>query len=312
MKTYELAVSFPNQALAIKKEVKDWLLNIGEKSFVEGVVEGINIDFDYDSPDTDYYKLLGGNESPIVLYSYQKDHIEHLRHQLETRFSDKITCTTNSIDSTTWQEGWKEGFQPITTNSLYIFPPWNTKKPDTGKIPIEIDPGMAFGTGQHATTQLCLGELEKIAEEFINKNEIKRKKVLDVGTGSGILAIGAAKLGFSHIIGTDIEEDAIKAASENAEINKVAIGFEKGTFPSSTSSEDLYDVIFANILSSVLRKIIPSMTRYLKINGTMILSGILQEEQDLLTALCREQGLSISSISQKEDWICLRLKKENE
>ena len=139
-------------------------------------------------------------------------------------------------------EGWKDSFKPFATKKFYVYPPWEQNKEELGKIPLEVEPGMAFGTGQHATTQLCLAQIENLFESKTIET------VLDVGTGTGILAIAAIKLGAKKLVGTDIDADAVIAAKENAVRNECSFEVFQDSVPADTNS---YDFVIANILCSI-------------------------------------------------------------
>src|SRR5690606_19974632 len=130
--------------------------------------------------------------------------------------------------------------------------------------PLLIDPGMAFGTGQHETTRLCLREVESLKERGAFKPETK---ILDLGTGSGILAIGAAKLGAKNIWATDIDPDAVMVAKANAELNQVALNVAPGGIPKG--SDRMFDIVIANILTVILVKLMPDLARSLKPGGIL-------------------------------------------
>ncbi|MBF0440954.1 MAG: 50S ribosomal protein L11 methyltransferase [Oligoflexales bacterium] len=318
MKTYELKIDFNKEKnsniFLLKDEVKTLLNDLGETTFVEGVVDDIYIDFDYKRPDRDFYEELGGNGSPILLYSYDPFHLKTIRSNIEKVFFGRVECYESSMDTLEWQEGWKKNFLPIETDIFCIVPPWIYKNArPSDKIVLEIDPGMAFGTGQHATTQICLKAIEKIDQEYFAFRRRKKSELsfLDIGTGSGILAIALAKLGYENIIGTDIDEDSISSAKKNADANGVSVFLEKGTFPKKVlhSNHGLFDFIIANILPIVLREIIPGISENIRAGGEVVLSGILEAEERSIIDLCREYRLTFISRDVLNEWVCLRLQK---
>ena len=293
--TYELVISFAKNP-SIKEDVTNWLIGIGEESFVEGVVDGLDLDYDYENEDKNYYEDLGGAVSSVSLYKYDKLHLDSIKAQLEDAFGDKLELSFKESDTSVWQEGWKDSFKPFSTKSFYVYPPWEADNVDDSKIPIEVEPGMAFGTGQHATTQLCLGKLETMLVNHMPNS------VLDVGTGTGILAIAIKKMGCSEILATDIDADAVIAAKENAARNKVEFDVQQDSVPVNAQPADL---VVANILFVVLRRIISELASKVASGGKLLLSGVLSEEASEMINLAEQQGLSFESKDEQEGWVCL-------
>jgi ribosomal protein L11 methyltransferase len=192
-----------------------------------------------------------------------------------------------------WKTKWKENFKPFhMTDRFVVCPPWETPDSEsddgTASEVIVIDPGMAFGTGSHETTAMCAQALE----EAVDASSV----VLDIGTGSGILAIVAAKCGARAVTGIDIDDDALRSASENVERNSVSqtISLIRGDVTVETVRELLisanggarFDVICANLTSGILKQLLSASTALLADGGRLILSGILEEERaDMLTAI---------------------------
>ena len=160
---------------------------------------------------------------------------------------------------------------------------------------------MAFGTGQHATTQLCLEALESLS------GQNARGALLDVGTGSGILAIAAQKLGFAPIDACDIDPDAMLALKENCGLNQTSgITTWHGSLePTLADKQHCYRVIVANILFPVLEELLPQLARLRHPQGVLLLSGILSEQKAAMRALCQQQGLHVLTEFDREDWACL-------
>jgi ribosomal protein L11 methyltransferase len=186
------------------------------------------------------------------------------------------------ISERDWNESWKKKFQPIDVGqNLSIIPPW--LQPKSGRVNLIIDPGMAFGTGHHDTTRTCLEHIERISREG------SKGRFLDVGTGTGILAIGASKLGFKEVVGVDIDPLAIDAAKRNAAHN----GLNNVTILQGTISvtEGVYDVIAANLLSEILIAIAPEISARLKEGGTALLSGMIIGQEDEVIAAMEKEGL---------------------
>lgn len=311
--TYELKICFsesldPNKVEQTKSELKAWLTGIGEESFVEGIIDDLDLDFNYENSSSDEYQRLQGEKTPIIIYKYSEENILSLKEKINTTFKDKVITSITTLDTEVWQEGWKDSFKPFLTKYLAIFPPWDVPESKESHLPVEIEPGMAFGTGQHATTKLCLEKMEEIIKEAKDKNILTDNfSMIDVGTGSGILAIGAKKLGIEKIIGTDIDCDAIISAKNNAKRNNVEIEFFEASVPPK-EAHGTFQLVVANILAVVLKKILPDLVKIIapKPNpGKLILSGLLIEERQYFIDECRKFGLEEIEYEQKEDWCCI-------
>ena len=311
--TYELRVTFSGEtkiALRSKKRLIDWLLLNGVESFVEGVLD-VDINQNQDEPPRDYYGELGGDLSPLSIYRYSRESLDDLSAKMGHDFSGLLETTLHTMDTSEWMEGWKESFKPFSTDIFYVRPPWIQAPPPSGLTELIVEPGMAFGTGQHATTRLCLellGDLHTVLKEQTD-TQSRRPKILDVGTGTGILAIAAKKLGYADVAGTDIEDDAILAAQENARLNQVALDLSLGTFPKATvdSVPPTYDLVLANILAVVLIRLMPELESITYKGGHLILSGILAEEAEEVAQRARGCGLSVTKVVLRDGWSAIWL-----
>ncbi len=211
---------------------------------------------------------------------------------------------TTSIPEQDWSQNWKRFFKPVqVTSRLVVKPPWSKIRLKKNQIPIEIHPGMAFGTGTHATTRLCMKALEMC---------LRRKgfSVLDVGTGSGILSIAAARLKASEVWGLDIDGAAIENARENVKRNSASdiVKIRKGRVGDIHKK---FDVVVANIDSKNLKRLRWPLIHHLKSKGFLILSGILEEEGERLRQHYLETGhFQWAKMTHEEEWVCLILKKK--
>ncbi len=188
----------------------------------------------------------------------------------------KLQYTTEIIQEQDWVRATQSQFDPIKiTDNLWIVPTWHSA-PDAGAINIVLDPGLAFGTGSHPTTHLCLA--------WLTQTVSAQDAVLDYGCGSGILAIAAKKLGASTVIGTDIDEQAIQSSLYNAEQNNVAAEF----YHANQYQPREFDVVVANILSSALSVLAPALAKSCKSGGKIALSGILKEQESAVSAIYAE------------------------
>lgn len=214
-----------------------------------------------------------------------------------------------------WSETWKENFQPISIGKrLSIIPAW-LEPADVQRVAVKIDPGMAFGTGTHPTTQLCLELLESWVHSQVSDTELPpaRVEVIDVGCGSGILAIAALKLGAQRALGVDIDPEAIAAARENALLNGVASHFEVGLGSVTEIRAGKYplsrgQVVFANILAPVIIRLLEEgLADLIHPAGILILSGMLAEQTNQVEDALHGHQLKVSERRQLGDWVALRV-----
>lgn len=200
-------------------------------------------------------------------------------------------------DVTGYRTVWMQFFKPARVSPrIMIHPPWDKPESDA-EVMVEIDPGMAFGTGTHETTMLCLALLDRLGVP-------QGGTVLDVGMGSGILAIAAAKLGAGHCYGVDIDPNATREAARNAEVNGVA---EKCTFRTSelTAEDPNAELVIANILPHILIDISDDLIAHMKPGGMLILSGILMMEEYRVTDHFEKAGLKLVTRDELNDWCVL-------
>ena len=202
--------------------------------------------------------------------------------------------TVTTIREEDWATGWRQHFAPTRIGRrLVIKPTWEPFAPEPGDLIIELDPGMAFGTGTHPTTRLCLEALEKLGHPG---------EVLDVGTGSGILAMAAARLGARRVVGTDIDPDAVEVARENCAMNGVTV--ELVTTPLA-EIPGRFDVVLANILAEDLVRMAADLTAKVAHDGFLILSGILVEREPYVIAGFAATGLALAETTRQGEWSCL-------
>ncbi|MDI7261598.1 MAG: 50S ribosomal protein L11 methyltransferase [Thermodesulfobacteriota bacterium] len=215
----------------------------------------------------------------------------------------KIKMEIVSIPEQDWGENWKKFFKPLRVGSRFVVkPPWSRIRLKRGEIPIEINPGMAFGTGTHATTKLCMEALEK--------NLKKELFVLDVGTGSGILAVAAAKLGAREVWGIDIDKMAVEIARENVSRNRVSdkVRIKRARIG---KIQKRFDIVVANLDFRSLMRMRAALMRHLKKGGFLILSGVLEKEEERLRQHYMETGfLQWVDVAQEEEWVCLTFRKK--
>lgn len=209
-----------------------------------------------------------------------------------------------------WSSSWKEHFKPLRIGMrLVVKPTWEDFSAAEGDVVLELDPGMAFGTGTHPTTMLCLSVLESLFSA--DDDAMKPREILDVGTGSGILSIASAKLGASRVIAVDIDPEAVRIANENCALNGVSSAVSVSDTPLEKIPGE-FDVILANILAEDLVRMAPELTLRLKPGASLVLSGILTEKEDLVTDGFAGRNLELTEVARENEWSCLvyRLKTE--
>jgi len=198
------------------------------------------------------------------------------------------------LDEEDWLESWKASFTPMRIGRFLIRPTWAEPADPGDDIVVELDPGMAFGTGLHPTTRQCL--------ETLSRLELAGRSLLDVGTGSGILAIAAGKCGARPVVATDVDELAVRAARENCARNGVGAVVLEG---SAADVEGTFDVVVANIVAATLQTIAPDMRARLAPGGTLVVAGIIAEKEGATVDALR---LGVASRDQRDDWVSLVLR----
>ena len=201
--------------------------------------------------------------------------------------------TVDEKENQDWSKKWKEKWTVThVTENIAVVPSWLNYEPKENEITITLDPGCAFGTGTHQTTQLCMKAIEK----YLKKGD----SVADIGTGSGILAICAKKFGASSAYGCDNDETVIDVCIENAKINNEICSFELKTADKLTEK---YDFVCANILHNVLAEIMGDLKNIMKPNAKMVLSGILDEKKPVVLDAIQKHGLKIIETLHQDQWV---------
>lgn len=215
--------------------------------------------------------------------------------------------TLTAVNAEDWSNSWKVHFKPLRVGKhLLIVPTWEEAEQRPGDLVIRIDPGMAFGTGGHETTRLCLESLESVME---NSPLLAVPSLLDLGTGSGILAMAACLLGAGRILALDIDPDAVVVARENIQLNQLSDQIECGTAPLE-SLEERFDIILANILAEELVRLAPYLTDRLQPGGSLILSGILAEKEQLVYQGFASEPLKYIQTSRDGEWVAMLYRNE--
>ena len=234
----------------------------------------------------------------IHIYFGEDENLIEAKSYLEERFravNMDFTIDTGCIKEESWRDNWKKFFKVTEIGEkLVIRPGWEEyNDAGSGRKVITIDPGAAFGTGTHATTRLCLELLEK---------HLKGGSVLDIGTGSGILGIGAALLGADKVIGVDIDETAVKVANENAVINKVETSTEFIVGDLTDKISGKFDIVCANIVADVIIGLSSSVKDFMKDDAIFLCSGIIDMRANEVEAALRENGFTVLDHCVKDNW----------
>lgn len=259
-----------------------------------------------------------GNDAYVSFYIEDGQETEELLASVKAELASlaefmevgECTITESQTEDADWQNKWKEYFKQFYVDDILIKPSWEELKPeDEGKMRIDIDPGTAFGTGMHETTQLCIRQIKKL----ITKDTV----MLDAGTGSGILSIAGIKLGASYALGTDLDPCAITAVAENMQANGISedkydvilgnliddkevqdkVGYEK------------YDLVCANILAEILVAMTPVIPATMKKGAYYVTSGILKEKEELVKDVILKSGLEVVEVTYQNDWCSITAKK---
>lgn len=309
MKYYELTIDTTSEASEL---VADILTDLGSN--------GIGI---YDNRD-----LLGLSDSGVV-WDYMEEHLivddgkaqvkgyfpldgyDQIKSQLKERLDFlKENCpfdygtlgiSETLVNDDDWVNSWKQYYKPIHAGRVTIVPEWIDYAPDDGEYVVKIDPGMAFGTGEHESTKMCLMFLQALG--------VEDKSVIDVGTGSGILALASARLGAKSVEAYDIDDNAVKAAKENSELNGLSDKIYVANANLLDKTTGKFDIVLANITADVLITLSQSLGDYMKKDGVVIVSGIiLKRENDVKDAFVRA-GFEVAERMNMGEWVAFRLTK---
>lgn len=227
-------------------------------------------------------------------------HIEvgvKLASMLEPLGELAVTPLENDAD---WQNAWKEHFTLLRIGErLVIKPSWIEYEPKEGEILIELDPGLAFGTGYHPTTYTCLEAMEKLITPG--------SRVLDLGCGSGILSIAAVKLGAGQVVALDIDPQAVQSSRQNFRRTRITaqVQLDQGSLPHRLAAEGAFDLVVANISSRGVRERAPDILPALKPEGILVASGIIDEQHEETESALRQAGFTAIEAWPREDWVSL-------
>ena len=301
-------------SLAVNGELAEAVADVFARFAYSGVMmeQGVKYIDDEDA---------GTPTGPITVRAYLEvnDQIEETRQKLEESLyylgmiQPLPAASYKEIADQNWMEAWKQHYKPILIGErLVILPAW-MDSPEPNRVAIKIDPGMAFGTGSHPTTQLCLELMEKeILDIRISNNEFR---IIDVGCGSGILSIAAIKLGADRALGVDIDAASITNARENAETNHIGeeLILEVGSIQEILDEKFAFakaPLVVANILAPVIIRLFDAeLANLMDSQGAIILSGILQEQEQNVVQAAQAKGLSMKERRQMGDWVALAMSR---
>ena len=237
-----------------------------------------------------------------------RQELEEMRSYLNVGDCTIEESQTEDVD---WVNNWKQYFHQFYIDDILVIPSWeNVEAKDSDKMVIHIDPGTAFGTGMHETTQLCIRQLKKYVTEDT--------EILDVGCGSGILGMTALKLGAGHVVGTDLDPCAVPAVSENKEANQIeenSFDMMIGNIIDDKDVQDQvgyekYDIVTANILADVLVPLTPVIVAQMKKGAYYITSGILDVKEDVVVKAVKDAGLTLVEVTHQGEWVSVTARKD--
>lgn len=256
------------------------------------------------SSKNDVWSIIGyvvdnrfANTKLNIIFNNLKEFMENENEFMYEIFTAK--CTDED-----WQDEWKKYFHTVNiTDNIVIKPSWDEYEPSDNEIVVEIDPGLAFGTGTHETTSLCVEFLEKYAQN--------KKKLLDIGCGSGILMLIGKKLGVEKVVGIDIDEKVNDVVLENFSKNGINENFQVIIGNLVDDVNEKYDLVVSNILVDVLEKLLEDIEKILEKDATVIFSGILNEKEEAFLKKAKNYNLKQIDRKEKNNWVSLVFKYEN-
>lgn len=250
---------------------------------------------------------LEEEEDPAEMLGKVQKELEEMRAYVNV---GECTIEESQTEDVDWVNNWKQYFHQFTIDDVLIIPSWEDVQPeDEDKMIIHIDPGTAFGTGMHETTQLCIRQIKKYVTEDT--------EILDVGCGSGILGMLALKFGAKHSTGTDLDPCAIDATHENMDVNGISRDQYRVMIGNIIDDKevqdqvgyDRYDIVAANILADVLVPLTPVILNHLKTGGIYITSGIIEEKEETVVEAVKAAGLEVLEVNHQGEWVSVTARK---
>jgi len=241
---------------------------------------------------------LEGTEQSSGFLTRLKERLDEWKQSGNGAYGE-LEIIARTVDDSDWKDRWKEYFKPVKISErIIVKPTWEEYEQSGDELVIEIDPGMAFGTGAHPTTSLCVKLLERYLEP-------EKDTVLDVGCGSGILAIAAALLGAKEVLAVDIDPDAVRVARENAEWNHLSSKIRVVEGDLTKGLSERADIVVANLMADLVVMLSKDITTHLKGKSIYLSSGILIEKKAEVAAAIEECGFHILDIMEEEDWCAI-------
>jgi len=273
------------------------------------------LDREWESPFGEVYQLSPEDfpeegvyvKAYFPLNSYLMETVEQIKSSINNLLTYDINIgvgkvSISEVNEEDWASGWKKYYKPVqVSNKILITPTWEEVNERPNQYVIELDPGMAFGTGTHPTTVMSIQALEKVIQGD--------EEVIDVGCGTGVLSIAAAKLGAKKVTAIDLDEVAVKSAKLNTKLNHVDSTVEVKQNNLLDHISGNVDIVVANILAEVILRFVNAAARILKSNGYFIASGIIQSKFELVRKAIEREGLVIEETLMQEDWIAFIAKK---
>ena len=246
------------------------------------------------------------NKAAVSVYLSEDRNAPETVYMLTTRFASlevKTEISTQGLNETDWANCWKKYYKPVRIGkNVVIVPMWEEFSPEADDVVVRMDPGMAFGTGTHETTALCAELIEKYMDRGV--------RALDVGTGSGILAILASKLGAAEIDALDIDHNSVRVAKENCEQNGI-LNVNCRQSDLIAKADGKYDFISANIVADIIIRMAQNVGDFLKDDGTLVVSGIIEPQAQQVVSVFAEKGFVLIDKLDKNDWNAFVFKKKN-
>ncbi|GGB04552.1 50S ribosomal protein L11 methyltransferase [Macrococcus hajekii] len=238
-------------------------------------------------------------------FDYRAELLEQIEQAVKSLQDVEVTrfeISTADIKDEDWENEWKNHFHAFKASEKFtVVPSWEDYQSDPSEEVIHLDPGMAFGTGDHATTSMCL----RLVEQHVKKG----MSVIDVGTGSGILSIAAHRMGAAPIRAVDLDKVAVRVAEENFEINQCRDAIETDTGNLLVGETEKRDVVIANILAHIVDLMIDDAFNLLNDNGLFIASGIIDEKEEMIKDHISEAGFKIETTIREKGWVAILAKK---
>ena len=304
----EICISIPNEYLELASAIANMTVPYG--IYIEDYSDLETAAWEIAHIDLIDEELINKdrNKSIIHIYISECDNaaeaLEFLKARLEAE-NIPFEAETIGVNDKDWNENWKKYFKPIEVGSrLAVVPSWEEYDNKDNRTILSIDPGAAFGTGTHATTSLCLALLEN----YIADGD----KMLDIGTGSGILAIASCLLGCDSAVGVDIDAQSVKTAKENAEINSIAEKCEFFVGDLADKVTGKYNIVCANIVADVIIKLLPDAKNFMQRDAFLIISGIIDIRRDDILKAVKDNGFIIAEEKNRDNWCAFVLKQTEE